>query len=140
MAESTEDANPKTKGKWIITKDNKEEKEESKKKKDKEKDDAKKSIDFSIVLKDSLGQSVSFSLSEFSALQREIDPVIWKMEFLTSENTAENVFQLFYFPLDRFKSYNAEFNIETITKIEFVFDKTDEGVVIIDNIGFMKSL
>jgi hypothetical protein len=81
-----------------------------------------------------------FPLSTFSSLQREIEPVLWKMDFVTGDTSTEEVFQLFYFPLNAMREINPKFNPSRIENIEFIFDKSKNGVVIIDNIGFMKSL
>lgn len=81
-----------------------------------------------------------FPLSDFSALQREIEPVLWKMDFLTGDTLSEQVFQLFYFPLSDIQKINPNFNPSSIQTVKFIFDKNENGVVVIDNIGFMKSL
>jgi len=142
MAESTEESSPKSKGKWV--KNNNSEKDEDKKGEDDDDDENDKepeqSLDFTILLEDSTGQEVRFALSDFSALQREIKPVIWKMEFLTGDNKSEKVFQLFYFPFSDFQIINPDFRHSNIEKISFIFDKNESGVIAIDNIGFMKSL
>jgi len=100
----------------------------------------KKPLDFFVSLKDSTGQVVRFPLSDFSALQREIEPVLWKMDFLTGDTSSEQVLQLFYFPLSAMQKINPNFNPSSIETVKFIFDKSENGVVVIDNIGFMKSL
>ncbi|MGB5355684.1 MAG: hypothetical protein WBN11_03230, partial [Eudoraea sp.] len=59
MAESTEESNPKSKGKWIKNKDKKEDKKDEEEKDEEEAEEKnkepKKSLDFSIVLQDSTG-------------------------------------------------------------------------------------
>ena len=54
------------------------------------------------------------------------------------ESKSEIVFQTFFFPLSDFKKENPSFNPGGIKEISFVFDRTEEGVVVIDNIGFWK--
>lgn len=151
MAESTEASNPKSKGKWINDEkdeDNQAEEDETQEdetqedetKKEDDEDEPKKPIDFSISLRDTTGQRVNFPLSDFSKLQRAIEPVLWKMDFLTGDTSSEQVFQLFYFPLSDLQKINLNFNPSAIENIKFIFDKSKNGVVVIDNIGFMKSL
>jgi dienelactone hydrolase len=145
MAESTESSNPKIKGKWV---DNEDEDEEEEKKKDEDEDEdkdeaedkAKEPIDFTIVLEDTGGQKVEFLLSDFSGLQREIETVIWKIDFLTGDKESETVFQTFYFPFENIQKLNVNFDLSSIKKITYRFDKSKKGVVVIDNIGFMKTL
>ena len=167
MAESKEGSNPKSGGKWVDKKkkenkdknnkknesnnkkeEDKEKEEESKneekKKEDKEKKDDKKKkgkdpIDFSISLKDASGKEVYFPLSNYSKLQRRLGVKVWKYDYNESEK-SENVMQLFSFPMKDMLEISPEFNFEEIVEINFIFDRTDKGVVVIDNIGFMKDL
>jgi hypothetical protein len=140
MAESKESANPKSEGKWIKN-DSKMKKEDTEKKEEKEdEEEAKKPIDFTIQLSDSSGQKVSFPLSKFSPLQREIEVIIMKTGFLKDDKQSEKVFQTFYFPTKDFQKINPNFNLSNIRNIKFIFDKNESGVVAIDNIGFMKIL
>ena len=59
---------------------------------------------------------------------------------MMDEKESEKVFQTFYFPAEDLQQINPGFNISGLEEIRFVFDKTESGVVNIDNIGFMKSL
>ncbi len=147
MAESKESANPKSEGKWVDndgSKNNKNEdvdKDDEEKKEDKDdKDEPKKPIDFTIQLTDSSEQTVSFLLSDFSALQRVIEVTIMKTDFVKGDKQSEKVFQTFYFPTKTFQKINPNFNPSNMVEIKFVFDKNESGVIAIDNIGFMKSL
>ena len=155
LAESKESSDPKSEGKWAKNEDknnqenepgdleNDEKEKEEKADEDElsdDEDEGKKPIDFSIQMIDSTGQKVSFPLSSFSPLQREIEVIIWKVDFLVDDKQSEKVFQTFYFPAENFQGINSEFNISALKEIRFVFDKAEKGVIMIDNIGFMKSL
>jgi len=145
MAESKESARPKSEGKWVKNDTNKKnedtEKNDDKKNDDKEdKEEPKKPIDFTIQLIDSSGQKVSFPLSKFSPLQREIEVIIMKTGFIKNDKQSEKVFQTFYFPAKDFQKINPNFNLSNIINVKFIFDKNESGVVAIDNIGFMKFL
>jgi dienelactone hydrolase len=148
MAESTESANPKSEGKWA--KDNPEkkdadsdaDKEEAKKDEGDNRDEekAKQPIDFTIQLVDSAGQNVSFPLSRFAPLQREIEVVLKKTDFIKDDKESEKVFQTFYFPVDDFRKMNPDFEISSLEEVRFIFDKSESGVIVIDDIGFMARL
>lgn len=155
MAESRESADPKSKGKWVKDKDqshenngdsnleNDEENEtagdmDEQEEEADEEEEEEKPIDFTIQLIDSTGQTASFPLSRFSPLQREIEVIITKVDFLTDDKQSEKVFQTFYFPAEDFRELNPDFNISGLEEIRFVFDQTESGVINIDNIGFMK--
>jgi len=105
------------------------------KKKDSEKKD---SFDFTIVLKDNNNDSVQLPLSHYSYLQRQLEAKIMKADFMTKTAKSEIVFQTFFLPLADFREMNPEFNSDSIKEISFVFDRTGEGVVVIDNIGFRR--
>lgn len=117
--------------------------EKKEKKKKEEKDKPKKApepLDMTIELTDRKGQVVSFPLSRFSALQRELEVRIWKMDFLKGKKESEKVFQKFAFPLADIQKMNPSFSAQSLQKIRFVFDRTADGVVVLDNLGFMKRL
>lgn len=169
MAESKEESNPKSSGKWVdkkkkekedkekekkdkeTNKNNKENEKNNNKKsiknKDKKEDDknadkkkkGKDPINFSISLLDSSGEKVYFPLSNFSKLQRRLGVKLWKRDYDQSEE-SENVLQLFSFPIKDMIVINPKFDYSNIVEINFIFDKTSKGVVVIDNIGFMKDL
>lgn len=154
MAESTEDSDPKSSGKWVNSENNEElsenntnetetetsEDDESDSKKEDEDEDEKPKdpIDFSIKMYDSYGEVLTFPLSHFSALQRELKVRILKSQFIQNEDQSENVFQTFSYPFEDIIQFNPTFDIHAIQRIDFVFDKTPKGVIIVDDIGFMK--
>lgn len=154
MAESTESSDPKSSGKWInnanqnteeeqkengaITNAEESEKKEDEKEEEHEEKKAEKPLDFSIHLVDSAGQSIEFLLSEFSPLQREIAVIIWKSDFIKGDSQSEKVFQTFTFNLEKFAKLNPSFTPTQIKTINFVFDQSTSGVVVVDNIGFSR--
>jgi hypothetical protein len=164
MAESKEETNPKSKGKWVEEDDvENEEKVKNKvenrgkekdkieneekvkdkvenKEKDKEKDKPAKPLDLTIELTDQKGQMIRFPLSRFSALQREMEVRIWKVDFLKGKKSSEKVFKKFAFPFSELQALNPAFSTNQLHRIRFVFDKSENGVVVLDNVGFMKQL
>lgn len=119
--------------------DEESDKEEEKKDDDKDEKKAKDPIDFSISVKDRAGNTVYFPLSNFSKLQRRLGVKLWKYDDSESEK-SENVLQLFSFPLKNMVELNPELDLKNISEIKFIFDRSDKGVVVIDNVGFMKDL
>ena len=159
MAESKESATPKTGGKWAINnnKNDKNNNTESNnvnanKNKDEdiidsedeeekeEKDTPKEPIDFTIQLTNSLGQNISFPLSKFAPLQRTLEVMILKKGFAKDDKESENIFQTFYFPMKQIQKINPNVKLFDIKELKFIFNNTQSGVVIIDNIGFTKNL
>jgi dienelactone hydrolase len=156
LASSDEKPNPKASGKWIISEDENSEKnansvtknvnaensannsDSSLESKDEDsKDDVPlPPIDFTIRLKDKVGNVVNFPLSQFSALQRTIETQIWKSAFIFDSSESEMVFQTFSYPISQLALINPDFDITQLQSISFVFDKSKEGVIFVESLGF----
>jgi dienelactone hydrolase len=155
LAESTESSNPKSSGKWVnankneeeLSNDNEEEntEETEKENESKETDDDEDEktpdapLDFSIILSDSAGESLSFLLSEFSHLQRQIKSRVMKIDFLDENDHSENIFQTFFFDLGKLKVLNPNFQPALFEEIRFDFDQNEKGVIILDQLGITKA-
>jgi dienelactone hydrolase len=152
MAESTEASDPKSKGKWVENeeeekeddKDVKEDKNEDEEDIDEAEENEEEApdppLDMTIQLTDSLGHEIAFPLSRFSPLQREIEVKIMKTDWIAGESESEKVFQTFYFPFTDLSEMDPEFDLGSIQEITFRFDRSKKGVIVIDQIGLMKSL
>ena len=103
-----------------------------------EDEEKKEPINLTIVLVDSADQAAALPLSAYSYLSRQLEPKLMKADFMTDVAKSDLVFQVFFFPLSKFREQNARLDIGRIQEINFVFDRTEEGVVVIDNIGFWK--
>jgi hypothetical protein len=97
----------------------------------------RKPIDFTIILTDKNGGYVSFKLSDHAWLQPQLEVKMHKLSFMRTTPGSEHLYHFYYFPLNRFGGLNDDFLPEAITRITFLFDETEEGVIILDNIGFM---
>jgi dienelactone hydrolase len=158
LAESTESSNPKSGGKWKNENDsnsdedlnaegennseeestNEEAIEEKEDEEDEKKPDAP--LDFTIILTDQSGAEISFLLSEFSHLQRQIKSRVLKLDFLDKKDHSENIFQTFTFDLEKLKSKNPNFSPQSLHEIRFQFDQNESGVIILDQLGFSKNI
>jgi len=152
MAESDEDSNPKTSGKWVDDDENEnsddedeeveeeDESDENDEEEDKDEGEPDPPLDLTLQLTDSLGQQLTFPLSKFSPLQRTIEVVINKTGFIKDDKESEKVYQTFYFPFEELQKRHPDFDFTRIDTLRFVFDKNENGVISIDNLGFMKAL
>ncbi len=93
-------------------------------------------IDLTIELTDAEGRSASLPLAHFSLLQPQIKVQTRKAEFLSRGASSEVVFQSFAFRLRDFTAANPEFDATQLASIRFLFDRTPEGVVVLDDVGF----
>jgi hypothetical protein len=156
LAESTESSNPKSEGKWVNNNENEvnnsdenqlanngETENEIETEESEEEDEEKipdAPLDFSITLTDSSGEKISFLLSEFSHLQRQIKSRVLKIDFLDDNDHSENIFQTFFFDLEKLSALNPNFRSASLKELRFDFDQNEKGVIILDQVGVMKLL
>jgi hypothetical protein len=101
-----------------------------------DKDAPREPIDLTVRLVDAAGEVAGLPLSRFSFLQPQLEVELDKAIFGDPERESEPVFQSFAFPLAWFLEVNPALDLSQIQRLEFVFDRTEKGVVIIDSIGF----
>jgi len=94
-------------------------------------------IDFSIKLTDLYGETITFKLSDHAYLQPAVKSKMAKLSFMETLAQSEHIYNFFHFPINRFADKNEKFSPEKIIKISFIFDRTDDGVIILDHVGFM---
>ena len=92
-------------------------------------------IDFTVELEDATGTTTRVPLSHVSALRRQIEAQVPKGALLTNAPRSEVVFQVYSLPLASFEAENPTFEPETLRTIRLVFDRTQRGVVILDDVG-----
>ena len=120
---------------WLNINQTEEEKEQAKDEKE-ERDIPQ--LDFSILLTDELGRTSSIKVSTVKGISKPLKTRFTKFKFLDKEMIGEDwevQLQTFHFPMERFIRENPDFNLELLKTIEFVFDQTAYGVVVVDEIG-----
>ncbi len=93
------------------------------------------SLDWTIVLTDQSGQTASLPLSHDSVLYPQINALPRRASFLDSSEQTEVLFRRFEFPFADFAATNAEFDANAIEQISFVFDGSEKGAIIIDDLS-----
>ena len=109
------------------------------KNKDEKTDSPKFGFNFSVMLKDSIGNTASVSLSDYNTLPGIIRTKFTKFDFLDKDmigKTSEDQLKSCYLPMSSFLKQNAGLNLGKIRSIHLVFDQDTLGVVILDDIGF----
>ena len=99
--------------------------------------DGREPVDFSIMLTDSNGETITFKLSDHAYLQPPVQSKMAKMSFMETLPQSEHIYNFFHFPINRFADKNEKFSAEKIIEISFIFDQTDAGVIILDHLGFL---
>lgn len=95
-------------------------------------------LDFTVQLTDNTGQTSAVKVSEIKGITKPLKTRFTKFKFLDKEmigNDWEVQLQTYHFPMKTLSDINPEFNVESISSIKFIFDQTDYGVVVLDEIG-----
>ena len=115
---------------------NEEEDQKAEDKKD-EKDKKREAISFSIELADAKGEVIRFKLEDHAFLQPQLETKMTKLAFMQSTSGSEHLYHFFHFPMAKFMLSNEKFDVNQVVKISLIFDQTEDGVIILDNLGFM---
>ncbi|MER3373161.1 MAG: hypothetical protein RIM83_00830 [Allomuricauda sp.] len=106
---------------------------------EKESDLSDSGFNFSIVLKDSLGNKASVDLASTNGLPVPIKTRFTKFQFLDREMMGKDwevQLKSCYMPISLFSSKNDSLDLSKLQTISLVFDKDSLGVVVLDDIGF----
>jgi len=91
---------------------------------------------FTILLTDQAGNTVSVAVSEHYPLMVPVQIPLYKLKAFNFDAAPEPVPQHVEINLQYFYSGNSGFGKEKLSSIQFVFDRAQDGMVSIDNIGF----
>ena len=103
---------------------------------DEEEDEPREPIDFTVRFVDVDGTMAELPLSRFSMVQPQLEVQLRKAFLDEPRTESEAVFQSFSFPLEWFREANPEVDTSRPGRLELVFDRSTEGVVILDTVGF----
>lgn len=105
-----------------------------------EKEDREEKLhDFTIRITDSLGLTSAIKVSAIKQIAPRLKTRFTKFKFLDKQMIGDEwevQLQTFHFPLKTFIGQNLELDVQHLKKIEFIFDQTLSGVVVLDDIGF----
>ena len=93
-------------------------------------------VDVTIELVDASGVAARVPLSRFSLLQPAVEVQVRKSDLFNRTKKTEPVFQSFIFPLAAFVDGTPELDPARLQRIEWRFDVTPKGSVILDNVSF----
>lgn len=98
-------------------------------------DDVLKLLDWTIELVDVQGSRATSLLSADSKLYPLIKGIPYRAKFLDPIKPEEVLFRRFEIPISEFQILNDEFDPNTISQINFIFDQVPEGAIIVDSIS-----
>lgn len=102
---------------------------------DAERGHGREPIDLTIELVDRAGTRARLPLAHVALLQPQIEAAVAKAAWLTNVPRSEVVFQVFEFPLADFVAVAPGFAPTELAQIRFVFDRSAQGVVVLDDVG-----
>jgi len=65
---------------------------------------------------------------------------VLKIQFLDKEDETESIFQFYQFDLNKYALKNPFFDPSKLQEIHFIFDQSEAGVVVLDQVGLMPRL
>lgn len=95
-------------------------------------------LNFTIQLTDSAGRMIALQVSANKMIAKPLRSRFTKFKFLEKDMVGadwEVQLQSFHFPISQFQQRKSDFDPSKISKIEFVFDQNQYGVVVIDDIS-----
>jgi hypothetical protein len=98
-------------------------------------EEAEEPLDWTIEFTDSGGNKATLPLSSDSGLYPLINAIPRRAGFLDSGDPTEVLFRRFEFPLESFEATGPEFNPTGIRQLSFIFDRSDQGAIIVDDIS-----
>ncbi|MFH1194995.1 MAG: alpha/beta hydrolase [bacterium] len=97
------------------------------------------SVDFTIELTDQKNEIIKTSLLEIFELTPQLKTELTKWNFIydiASDKPVERVLQYVSIPTTHLESKNKVFDPGILKSIKFIFDKSPEGEIILDKIGY----
>jgi hypothetical protein len=92
-------------------------------------------FDLTIEVGDRNGQVAKLPPSSYRVLRQPLETRLAKSPFSIVLPQSEIVLQIFEFPLGDFLEINRSFNPSTLDTVRLVFDRTMEGVLVLDHMG-----
>ncbi len=93
-------------------------------------------VALTVEVADARGNIARLPLSRYAFIQPRIPAHIFKAAWLSTRPNSEVVLQNFEFRLAEFAAANPAFDPAALIEVRLVFDRTGQGIVVLDDIGF----
>ncbi len=100
-----------------------------------EEEEVEEPVDFSICLVDSEGDSAIVTMGRYRLIQPPLHTRVYKSDLFTNQSDTEVIPQYCQLPLAAFEAANPDFTRSGVTKMIWIFDRTGQGVIMLDNIS-----
>jgi dienelactone hydrolase len=103
-------------------------------------DKESRSIDFSVGITDYKGNYSELPINDFGSILPAVKVKFTKLKWLEEgySKEIEPNFQTVMIPLRAFVEENPELDYENINEIKFIFNRVENGEIILDDIGFIQ--
>ncbi len=95
----------------------------------------RQALDWTVELVDRNGQRAALPLSHDEVLYPLVQAVPRRASFLESSELEEVLFRRFVFPVDDFVAVNSSLDATSLAAISFIFDRSENGAIIIDDLS-----
>jgi pimeloyl-ACP methyl ester carboxylesterase len=92
--------------------------------------------DLTVEVVDEAGEAARLPLSRFALLQPQLEARLGKASFMSPFPASEPVLHHFEFNLKDFVEANPALDPASVREVRFLFNRTEAGVVVLDNVGF----
>lgn len=137
---STTDEKPKRKDRKKEKEAEEEAKEETEEEaeEEEEEDKPREPLDLTIELEDTSGRKAAIPLSEVMRLLPPLEAKFTRYGPMEDgyRSSSEATLQTIEIPLSLFADVNRQFDLRGIRTIRFVFDRSEKGVILLDEVGF----
>lgn len=94
-----------------------------------------KTLDWTVRLTDANGVAASLPLSQYAPLYPLLKAITRRAAFLDGAEATEVLFRRYEFKLADFAAASPNFDAKTLVTIEFIFDRSEKGAIIIDDLS-----
>jgi hypothetical protein len=102
-------------------------------------DEPKEPVDLTVELMDGDGRAAEVRLSRYGPVRRPLEMKILRRRDLEDDrfdSLSEMLLQSYSIPLEDFVAVTPELDLSSLATVRFVFDVTEAGTVVLDELGF----
>jgi len=102
-------------------------------------DEEKPPIDLTVQVEDGEGRLAAVALSRYGPVRRPLETYVMRRRDQESQRFAdhwEQVLQTYSIPLGDFQDANSSLDLRSLRAVRLVFDRSQAGEVVVDQIGF----
>ena len=98
-------------------------------------------FDLSVEIADASGVTAKVPLSAYGPVRRPVESYIYRRngrDKLRFGSLSEIVLQTYVIPFEEWRRVSPAIDLDRITRVRLLFDRTPAGSIVLDNIGFSR--